>query len=71
MDEHLRRRFENLRLMRVVRRGDAYCVEQLDPESGTIGVVPGPSLETWRDAECYRFAWAGLGVDKDEVGDEA
>jgi hypothetical protein len=71
MDQHLRRRLENLRLMRVVRRRDEYCVEQLDTETGAIGVTPGPSLETWRDAECYRFAWAGLDVDRDDVGDEA
>ena len=51
MGEQLLRRLENLRLMRVVRRRDEYCVEQLDPVTGAIGVTPGPSLETWRDAE--------------------
>ena len=70
MDEHLRRRLANLRLMRVVRRGDEYCVEQFDPETGAIGVVPGPSLKTWRAAERYRLGWAGFDVDTEQILDE-
>ena len=70
MDEHLRRRLANLRLMRVVRRRDEYWVEQLDPETGAIGVVPGPNCKTWQDAERYRLGWAGFDVDTEQIWDE-
>ena len=71
MGEQLLRRLENLRLMRVVRRRDEYCVEQLDPVTGAIGVAPGPSLETWRNAEVLRYTWAGLDLVAEDIDDGA
>ena len=70
MDEHLRQRFENLQLMRVVKGSDGYYVTQMNPATGEIGIIPGPELRTWQQAERYQHAWAGLDLDDPEDLDD-
>lgn len=41
------------------------------PAIFAIGVAPGPSLETWRDAEVLRYTWAGLDLVAEDIDDGA
>ncbi len=65
MGDILRGSFDRLDLMSVFKFGDEFIVAQLDPETGAVGVMPGPGFKTWREAERYRYTWAGFDLEEE------
>ena len=69
MDDKLRARLEHLELMSVFKFGDEFIVAQFNPETGAVGVVPGPDFKTCRQAERYRYIWAGFDLEDEDFDD--